>query len=215
MDSITEAAVTIRRLGPIGYDEARSIQDGCVARRINGSIGDMVYTLEHPETITLGRRSTSEDYAAVELLASDPTISVAIADRGGRATYHGPGQLVIYPVVSLPVRNWGVRKFVGLGLETIAKAVTDLGLRCDAQLDPAGVWINGRKIASVGIRVIRGVTNHGFSLNVSNSLARYQTFSPCGLPSAAVTTLAMESGRAIEIETVESAVSRAFFELLR
>jgi len=215
MDTLTEARVTIRRLNVTDYASARLSQEECVARRLRGEIGDVVFTLQHPETITLGRRSTPEDFAAARQMHSESQIAVVEADRGGRATYHGPGQLIIYPVIMLPERGWGVRKFVELGLEAVAQEVRELGIECQVRLNPAGVWSNGKKVASVGVRIVRGVTNHGFSLNVTSSLAPYGKFSACGLPPEAVTTLAAESGGRITFDAAESAISRAYFELLR
>ncbi len=214
MDSLVEKRVEIRRLGVVEYAAARGLQDDLVVRRSTGAICDTVLSLQHPEILTLGKRATPEDVAAAERFRLSNGIPVVRADRGGRATYHGPGQLIVYPVISLTDRGWGVKRFVESGLEILAGAARSFGAMCVVRLDAAGVWIGDKKVGAVGLRICRGVTNHGFSLNVTSSLERYRDFSPCGLPRDSMTSLAAEAGSKIEFSTVEEAVSRRFFELL-
>ncbi len=203
----------LQNLGFVSFLEARKIQEQFVVARAKSEVGDLILFAEHPETLTLGKNATEADRLALAPLESDG-VEIVATDRGGKATYHGPGQLVIYPVVSLRERGWGVKRFVEIGLNALATASSQLGVSAVAVSDPAGVWVQEKKIGAVGLRIREGVSNHGFSLNVSNSTARYLQFRPCGLEGAKVSSLSIESGRPVTLEEAIQSVSRAYLELM-
>jgi lipoyl(octanoyl) transferase len=187
--------VEVRRLGSVPFDEAWELQ-----RRLAAEASPergFLLLLEHPPVYTLGKNG---DPANV-LDAGD--IPVRRIDRGGDVTYHGPGQLVGYPIVD--VRRLGVRGFV----ESVEGSIVDLlrGLGVPSWRKPrcVGVWAAGGKIASIGVRVSRGISTHGFALNVSNDLEPFARINPCGVPGCAVTSVSRELGRAA---TVEEAAGR-------
>ena len=191
--------------GMMPYGEARLLQDSLVERRVRGETGDVLLFCEHPPTITLGLQSRAIDFFVAPERLSQLGFEVVRSSRGGRVTYHGPGQMLIYPVVSLRERRLGVKVFVLESLKAIARAVAALGLPAFACINPAGVWIlragfwgsegaaelpeQGAKIAAAGLRICHGVTNHGFSLNISCDLRPFSYFRPCGMDGACISSL--------------------------
>ena len=181
-------------LGTVDYVEMWDRQAELAAQRADGLINDQLLFLEHPNTYTAGKRTQPEDRPTNGL----PVVDV---DRGGRITWHGPGQLVCYPIIKLaePV---DVVDYVRRVEEAIIQVVRDLGLQDAGRVDGrSGVWIPGndtrpeRKVGALGIRVTRGVTMHGLALNCNNTLEFYQHIVPCGIADAGVTTLSAELGR--------------------
>ena len=187
-------------LGRVSYQEARAKQNAYVEQRISGTCQDLLLLCEHPPTLTLGKRAAESDLGFSRSHWQQQGVEVIDVDRGGSVTYHGPGQLLLYPVLSLPERGLGVRTFVLQGLKFLAEVLAEFGVEGTPLEEPAGVWLPGsdstnpgRKIAAVGLRIQRGVSNHGFSLNVSCDLRPYSQFVPCGLLEAGVTSLLRES----------------------
>ena len=184
-------------LGTVDYVEMWDRQAELAAQRADGLINDQLLFLEHPNTYTAGKRTQPEDRPTNGL----PVVDV---DRGGRITWHGPGQLVCYPIIKLaePV---DVVDYVRRVEEAIIQVVRDLGLQDAGRVDGrSGVWIPGndarpeRKVGALGIRVTRGVTMHGLALNCNNTLEFYQHIVPCGIADAGVTTLSAELGRDVD-----------------
>lgn len=211
------SGLVFHNFGLRSFAEMRRIQEGLVQARIAGECSDIILFCEHPPTLSLGRRTRDEDLKlSLDSWRSMGT-DVVLADRGGGATFHGPGQLMIYPVVSLASRRMGVRRFVESGLSAIVEGLSWFDIESVSATDPAGVWVldrsagrrntclgedlakEGRKIASVGLRMKRGVTNHGFSVNVACSLRPFSYFIPCGLADAQVTSVAKEIGQREDI----------------
>ena len=200
-------------LGTVDYVEMWDRQGGLAAQRADGLINDQLLFLEHPNTYTAGKRTQPEDRPTNGL----PVVDV---DRGGRITWHGPGQLVCYPIIKLaePV---DVVDYVRRVEEAIIQVVRDLGLQDAGRVDGrSGVWIPGndtrpeRKVGALGIRVTRGVTMHGLALNCNNTLEFYQHIVPCGIADAGVTTLSAELGRDVDthdmIAPLAAALGAAF-----
>ena len=185
--------VQVRRLGLTAYGAAWDLQRA-LARDVTPERGFLLL-LEHPPVFTLGRNG---DPANVLDPGGIPVVRV---DRGGDVTYHGPGQLVGYPIVD--VRRLGVRRFVE-GMEgSILDLLRDLGVPAERRPGCVGVWASRGKIASLGVRVSRGVSTHGFALNVSNDLEPFRRIHPCGQPGCAVSSVSLELGR--EVPTSEAA----------
>lgn len=187
----------VYNLGTVDYVEMWDRQAELAAQRADGLINDQLLFLEHPNTYTAGKRTQPEDRPTNGL----PVVDV---DRGGRITWHGPGQLVCYPIIKLaePV---DVVDYVRRVEEAIIQVVRDLGLQDAGRVDGrSGVWIPGndtrpeRKVGALGIRVTRGVTMHGLALNCNNTLEFYQHIVPCGIADAGVTTLSAELGRDVD-----------------
>ena len=216
----------VRWLGRIGYQEAWDLQKVVHAEVVAGA-PDVLLLLEHPPTFTAGRRTDPGDRP------SDPSVPVVEVDRGGEITWHGPGQLVGYPIVRLsPLAQAGLQTRDGLvdvvghvrRIETGLIAVcASLGVEAFRVEGRSGVWTqpppaSGRfqqeKVGAIGIRVQRGVTMHGFALNCDNDLAAFDTFTACGIHDAGVTTLSRLLGRAVTLEEARGLVEQHLAPLL-
>ncbi|KQB86801.1 lipoyl(octanoyl) transferase LipB [Corynebacterium lowii] len=205
--------LNIRHLGVMDYREAWELQADLAARRHRGEVGDTVLVVEHPNVYTAGKRTQPEDRPHNDL----PVIDV---DRGGRITWHGRGQLVLYPLIQLadPV---DVVDYVRRLEEAIIQAVRQVGVEDAGRIDGrSGVWVPAshgkadRKVAAIGIRITRGVTMHGISLNCSNTLDYYHHIIPCGITDAGVTTLSEELGREVSTEEMTAPLLAALTEAL-
>ena len=201
----------VYNLGTVDYVEMWDRQAELAAQRADGLINDQLLFLEHPNTYTAGKRTQPEDRPINGL----PVVDV---DRGGRITWHGPGQLVCYPIIKLaePV---DVVDYVRRVEEAIIQVVRDLGLQDAGRVDGrSGVWIPGndtrpeRKVGALGIRVTRGVTMHGLALNCNNTLEFYQHIVPCGIADAGVTTLSAELGRDVDTHDMIAPLAAALVE---
>ena len=180
------------QLGRVEYREALDLQRRLRDARQAGAVGDVLLQLEHDPVYTRGRRSDPAELGGRERIAAG--IDVVDVDRGGKVTYHGPGQLVGYPIMAVE----DVVAFVRAMETAIVAALADAGIaarsRADEGPDYTGVWVEDRKIASIGVHVRRGVTTHGFAVNVDGDLAPWQWIVPCGLPDVKMTSIAEEGG---------------------
>lgn len=197
----------------LDYVEAWELQRRTHAARVADEIDDTALLLEHPPVYTAGRRTEPHERPQ----DGTPVVDV---DRGGKITFHGPGQLVGYPITRLPGHVLVV-DYVRRVEEALIRAVADLGLSTGRVPGRSGVWLPSaagrpeRKIAAIGIRVSRGVTMHGFSLNADVDLGWYDRFVPCGIADAGVTTLTAELGRHVTVPEAAAAVQPHLLELLR
>jgi lipoate-protein ligase B len=184
-----------RDLGPCAYEHGLRVQESVwEARRRGGP--DVCLALQHPPTVTLGRRATDADLRRPRTELAARGIACVVTGRGGRATYHGPGQLVVYPIVDLRARGLGVSAFVEM-LETVMiEVAARCGVRAWRDERGHGIWAAGGKLGAVGIRVRDHVSTHGLALNVDVDLDAYDVIVPCGLQSAPVTSLAREGATA-------------------
>jgi lipoyl(octanoyl) transferase len=183
-------------LGTVEYREALALQERVRAARQAGAIPDTMLMLEHWPTYTRGRRSGPGELPMGEEWYRMQGIEVVDVDRGGKVTYHGPGQLVGYPIVAVD----DVVEYVRTLERALVAALSEEGLAARARPedgpDYTGVWVGERKIASIGVHVARGVTTHGFAVNVENDLQPFAWVVPCGLDGVAMTSLIKETGRA-------------------
>jgi len=188
VDRLTELWVC--HLGLVPYADALAIQGQLRDRRQAGELPDTLLLLEHPPVYTRGRRSGAEDLPFAEDFYRAKGIDVIDTDRGGRLTYHGPGQLVGYPIMGVH----DVGRFLRTIEDAILAALAEVGVRArsrhDEGIDYTGVWVGERKIASIGLHVSRGVSTHGFAVNVDNDLDPFSWVIACGLPDVAMTSLA-------------------------
>jgi len=171
----------VRQLGRIGYGPALELQQELIAARKAGTAPDHLLLLEHPHVITLGRNGHQENLLASAEIMERAGISFFPTDRGGDVTYHGPGQLVAYPILDL--REWkrDVGAFVRAVEQTIIDTLGDYGIEAGRIPKLTGVWVGDRKIAAIGVHISRWVTSHGLALNVSTDLSYFQYIVPCGL----------------------------------
>ncbi len=197
-----------RELGRVRYGDALRLQRELVEKRKQGAIPDQLLLLEHPHVITLGRNGRLQNLLAAPEVLERAGIEFFHTDRGGDITYHGPGQVVGYPILDL--REWrrDVVAYVRALEQVIIEALAQFGLRGERVEGRTGVWIDGRKIAAIGVHVSRWVTSHGFAFNVSTDLNYFRYIVPCGL--AAPVTSMWELGARAELREVHAALVAAF-----
>jgi lipoyl(octanoyl) transferase len=198
--------------GRTRYAEARERQDELVGRRIEGSIGDTLVFTEHEPVFTVGVRTGSEAHLLwnEERLAREG-VEVVKTNRGGDVTYHGPGQIVGYPIVSLSSRK-DLHAYLRFLEDVLINSVAQIGLTASRREGKTGIWIGQRKIAAIGVAVRRWVAYHGFALNVSARLAHFAGIIPCGINAAegTVSSLETELGRSIPLAEVKRALAEQF-----
>ena len=185
-------------LGFIDYQEAWDFQKEIFSKRVSGEVEDFLLLLEHPNTYTLGKTAHRENLKGSDDYLKENQISVYDIDRGGDITYHGPGQIVGYPIVDL--NNWykDTHKYLRALEEVIIKTCKDYSLNCERNPKYTGVWIGDRKIAAIGIKVSRWITMHGFAFNVNTDLNLFNGIIPCGIQDKSVTSLSKELNKEIE-----------------
>jgi lipoyl(octanoyl) transferase len=188
----THADIWVCCLGTIPYRDALTIQEDLRARRQADQLPDTLLLLEHPPVYTRGRRSGAEDLPFGEDFYRAKGIDVVATDRGGRLTYHAPGQLVGYPIMGIDDVGRFLRKMEGAIVAALAEEGIAAHSRHAEGIDYTGVWVGERKIASIGLHVSRGVTTHGFAVNVDNDLDPFSWVVACGLPDVAMTSIARE-----------------------
>jgi lipoyl(octanoyl) transferase len=206
--------VEIRHLGTIDYTQAWALQRELATARAEGTGPDVLLLLEHPSVYTAGRRTTPAD-------RPDEGTPVIDVDRGGKITWHGPGQLVGYPVIGL-AEPLDVIDYVRRLEQALIAVCTGLDLDTGRVAGRSGVWLAAdpaagrpqRKIAAIGVRVSRGVTMHGFALNCQPDLSAFEKIVPCGITDAGVTSLSAELGRSVSVAQVRPAVQRAVLDAL-
>ena len=194
-------------LGETDYRRALDLQLDHVARRADGTIGDTLLLLTHPHVYTLGRTGDAANLLVSESRLARDGISLERIARGGDITYHGPGQLVGYPIVHLPKPD--LHRYLRALEAVLIEAMALFGVACEREDGLTGVWAGGRKIASIGVGVKRWVTYHGFALNVSTDLAYFRKINLCGLTGREATSMAEILGNAPSMETVRDVVASA------
>ncbi|MDE2823151.1 MAG: lipoyl(octanoyl) transferase LipB [Chloroflexota bacterium] len=188
-------------LGLIDYPSALALQRDLHQRVVNGELPALLLLLQHPHVYTLGRRGAETDILVSPTTIHELGAEVYHTDRGGEATYHGPGQLVGYPILDLRAAGLGPLAYVRALERVIVSTLAELGIQATSEDKPTGVWVDNAKIAAIGVRVSRGVTMHGFALNVDPDLSYFNHIVPCGMPGASVTCVA-EQGVASDIHEV-------------
>ena len=209
---MTEQVWTVRA-GRVPYGEARALQKRLEAARHDGTIPDVVLLLEHPPVYTKGRRSTPDELPMGEEWYRMQGIEVTDTDRGGRVTYHGPGQLVGYPIVSLRAYGDDVHEYIQRMERLIIDSLAEWDVDAGCIEGQTGVWVGDRKIGSIGVHVNRGVTTHGLAINVNNDLQPFEWIVPCGIESCRMTSLSRELGAEQDMDAFTDTVARTFGEV--
>lgn len=194
--------------GPLSYKRAWQRQRRQVEQRRGGQVADRLIFVEHPAVITLGRQTSSRDLFLSESVFRDKGIELFQTDRGGKATFHGPGQLVAYPIILLEDKD--LHRYVDKLLGSVAAVLYDYGLEPEWKKGEPGIWVQGRKIASIGIAVKKWITYHGIALNVNTDLSAFAWFAPCGKSTEVVTSMERELGRRIPLVQVKETFIEQF-----
>jgi lipoyl(octanoyl) transferase len=205
----------VRRLGSVRYAEALALQRALVDERKAGRGHDVLLLLEHPHVITLGARS---DAARSHVVATPERleelgVELAAAGRGGDVTYHGPGQIVGYPILDLRPDRQDVYRYVRNLEEVMIRVTAAHGIEAGRVGDLTGAWVGGEKIGAIGIRVSRWITSHGFAYNVGTDLDYFKLIVPCGIRDRGVTSLSRLLEREVPTSEVESLFVREFCEV--
>lgn len=196
----------VRRLGVVPFADAVVLQQELVVQRQRNRIPDQLLLLEHPPVITLGVGASRDNVLAPAAALARRGVEIHEARRGGDVTYHGPGQLVGYPILLLKPDRCDVHRYVRDLEETLIRAVSEFGVRAARVPGLTGVWVGNDKLAAIGVRLSRWVTSHGFALNVTTDLDDFALIRACGLAGRGVTSLKRLTGRDIPIGTVASTV---------
>ena len=198
------------RLGLVPYEQGRATQKRLEAARQTAVIPDVLLLLEHPAVYTKGRRSTADELPMGEDWYRMQGIEIAETDRGGRVTYHGPGQLVAYPIVALGPYGDDVHAYVRNLERVMIDSLAEHGVEAGLREGLTGVWVDERKIGSIGVHVNRGVTTHGLAVNVTNDLQPFEWIVPCGIDHCRVTSLARERGGEQDLDAFASTLAERF-----
>ncbi len=202
----------VLNLGPTPYSEAWDLQRSLAAAVHQGAVPDTVVLLEHPPVVTLGRRTGEGELHVPE----SAEVEILETDRGGKSTFHGPGQLVCYPILDLNRHGRDVKRYCRDLEEAVIRTLASFGLEATRIEGLTGVWLDGppRKICSLGVHISRWVTTHGYALNVDLDPAPFtEWITACGLEDAAFTTMARELGRAVSVDEVRPAAAQSLEEV--
>ncbi|MFA4924537.1 MAG: lipoyl(octanoyl) transferase LipB [Ignavibacteriaceae bacterium] len=207
--------LTYCNLDIIGYEEAWKLQHELLQLRKEKKITDVFLLLEHPHTYTLGKTADKKNLIGSEAYLKENNISVFEIDRGGDITYHGPGQIVGYPIISLNEWQNDTHKYLRALEEVIILTCKEYGLATGRNPKYTGVWIENRKIAAIGIKISNWISMHGFAFNVNTDLQLFDGIIPCGITDKEVTSLQKELGKNIPIDEVKEKLKKNFIEVFQ
>jgi lipoyl(octanoyl) transferase len=207
--------IEIRNLGLVPYADALALQRSLVEERRAGAIGDQLLFVEHPHVLTLGVRG---DGGRGHILATPDVLAARGVDvhetgRGGDVTYHGPGQIVGYPIVDLNPDRRDVHRYVRDLEEVLIRTAADYGIRAERVAGLTGVWVGREKLAAIGVRIARWITSHGFALNVTTDMEYFNLIVPCGIADRGVTSLSRLLGRDVPRSDVENRIAAHFQQI--
>ena len=210
---MTPRTLTVHRLGRVEYEDGLELQALFARARKEGKVGDVLLLLEHPPVLTLGRGASRTDVLAGPELLEARGVEVHETDRGGEVTYHGPGQIVGYPIIDLNPHRRDVHRYVR-DLETVLiRTAGDYGISAHRVDGLTGVWVGDEKLAAIGVRIARWVTSHGFALNVNTYLDHFDLIVPCGIADRGVTSMARLLGRSLDTAEVENRIIEQFTDV--
>lgn len=204
---------TVYQLGVIGYSQAYHLQRELLRQRVNDKITDTLLLLEHPPTITIGKSGKLENVLASPVQLAAEGVSLFFTDRGGDVTYHGPGQLVAYPIIDLRQRGQDAHQYVRDLEEVIIRTLNDFGIKGRRDRSHAGVWVRGKEVAAIGLGISRWVSMHGFALNVNTELEHFSLINPCGFPHRKATSISELLSQDILMATVTEGLLAHFSQV--
>lgn len=213
VDKLNHKTLYYCNLGFIDYKKAWDLQKETFELRVKNQIPDVLYLLEHPNTYTLGKTADHNNLVGSEEYLSANKISVYDIDRGGDITYHGPGQIVGYPIINLNDWKNDTHKYLRALEETIIMTCAEYGIEGGREPKYTGVWVGDRKIAAIGIKVSRWITMHGFAFNVNTDLSFFSGIIPCGIADKDVTSIKREIKSAVKIDVVKAKLVENFAEI--
>jgi lipoate-protein ligase B len=213
--NVASDEMLVCHLGLVPYPEGLAVQERLHAGRVAGDLPDTLLLLEHPPTYTLARRSGAEDLPLGEEFYRARGTEVHATDRGGRSTYHGPGQLVGYTIMRVGELDPFLRRMEDAIVAALAEAGIAAHSRHREGIDYTGVWVQDRKIASIGLHLSHGVSTHGFAVNVENDLEPFSWMIACGLPDVSMTSIARELDAQPSLERFRAVTARRFCEVHR
>ncbi len=203
----------LRQLHVVTYENGLTLQQRLVDMRQRDEIADQLLLLEHPPVITLGRGGDRSNLLASPDALRQQGVRFFETTRGGDITYHGPGQIVGYPILHLGEGRRDVRKYVTNLEEVLIRTVAEYGITATREEGKRGIWVGPEKIAAIGVRISKWVTSHGWALNVSTNLDHFRMITPCGLQGTGVTSIEREIGRTVPLEEVRQVLARKFSEV--
>jgi lipoyl(octanoyl) transferase len=189
------------------YAEALALQRSIVAAKKAGDAGDYLIFVEHPPVVTLGRKADEKNLVVPREALAKRGIDVVDIERGGDVTYHGPGQLVGYPIIDLKARRLGLTEYLRLLEGALIEALAGFGIEAGRRKGLTGVWSSAGKLAAIGVAVTRWITFHGFALNVTTDVSAFDVIVPCGLAGERVASMKGILGREVEMDAVKRAVA--------
>ncbi len=204
---------TVYQLGQIDYSKAYALQIELLKQRVNNVAGDALLLLEHPPTITIGKSGKLENILVSRAELSVRGIATLFIDRGGDVTYHGPGQLVGYPIIDLRHRGRDLHRYVYGLEEVLIRTLNDFGIRAGRDRSHRGVWVAGQEIAAIGLRVKKWVTMHGFALNINTDLEPFSLINPCGFSDRGATSMAAVLSQGVPTTAVTEKLLLRFSEI--
>jgi lipoate-protein ligase B len=203
----------VRQLGQIEYREAYELQKALLQERLEGRIADTLLLLEHPPTITVGKSGKLDNILASPAELAGAGVSLIFTDRGGDVTYHGPGQIVGYPILDLRERNRDIHQYVHNLEEVLIRTLAGYGINSGRDHNHAGVWVNDMEIAALGLSVRKWITMHGFALNVNTEMDHFALINPCGFTSKTATSMARLIGQEVPVDGVTGCLLEHFAEV--
>ena len=201
------------KAGRLDYQTAWDLQRELYQQRLAGEIEDTFLLTEHPHTYTLGKSGQEENLVAEESFLNQQGIEVFRIDRGGDITYHGPGQIVGYPILDLHNHYLDVHRFLRDLEEVIIQTLAEYKIKAGRVEDLTGVWVDGAKVAAIGVKVTRWITMHGFAFNVNTDLSYFENIVPCGITDRPVTSMEKLLGSELDFEEVQNKICEKFQEV--
>ena len=202
-------------LGLIDYQKAYQLQTRLLEERLAGKVPDTLLLLEHKPVITLGKSGKLKNILASPEELARQGVSLVFIDRGGDATYHGPGQLVGYPIIDLRERGKDAHVYLRSLEEVLIRTIRDFGIESGRDPSHAGVWVDNQEIAAIGLSLRKWITMHGFALNVNTDLTHFTLINPCGFTNRRATSIAALTGREVSLEKARESLLRHFTDVFQ
>ncbi|MFC1988719.1 lipoyl(octanoyl) transferase LipB [Chloroflexota bacterium] len=210
---VVSRVLNVYHLGEVEYSESYQLQQRLLDSRLDGKIQDTLLLLQHPPVVTIGKSGKLENIIVSPAELVKQGISLIFTDRGGDVTYHGPGQLVVYPIIDLRERGKDIHRYINDLEEVIIRTVSDFSIDAGRDDDHAGVWVNNEELASIGIRIRKWITMHGLALNIKPRLEHFSLINPCGFRDRTATSVSKLLSKDIPTEAIVQRLITHFSEV--